>query len=87
MVDLMRTGRSASDVMAILAQEEEPFSRHLKAAGRNDPCPCGSGLKKKRCHGAGTQFNPLPNELGAPRPPVTQRGRRAAERGTLRAGG
>jgi preprotein translocase subunit SecA len=20
--------------------------------GRNDPCPCGSGLKYKRCHGA-----------------------------------
>lgn len=22
------------------------------AVGRNDPCPCGSGLKYKRCHGA-----------------------------------
>ena len=21
-------------------------------AGRNDPCPCGSGKKYKRCHGA-----------------------------------
>ena len=20
--------------------------------GRNDPCPCGSGVKYKRCHGA-----------------------------------
>jgi preprotein translocase subunit SecA len=20
--------------------------------GRNDPCPCGSGLKYKKCHGA-----------------------------------
>jgi uncharacterized protein len=20
--------------------------------GRNDPCPCGSGLKYKRCHGS-----------------------------------
>ena len=20
-------------------------------AGRNDPCPCGSGRKYKRCHG------------------------------------
>ncbi|HJR87959.1 MAG TPA: SEC-C metal-binding domain-containing protein [Acidimicrobiia bacterium] len=20
--------------------------------GRNDPCPCGSGKKYKRCHGA-----------------------------------
>lgn len=22
------------------------------AAGRNDPCPCGSGLRYKECHGA-----------------------------------
>ena len=21
--------------------------------GRNDPCPCGSGRKFKKCHGAG----------------------------------
>jgi hypothetical protein len=21
--------------------------------GRNDPCPCGSGKKYKKCHGAG----------------------------------
>lgn len=25
----------------------------LGDAGRNDPCPCGSGKKFKRCHGAG----------------------------------
>ena len=24
----------------------------LGEIGRNDPCPCGSGLKFKRCHGA-----------------------------------
>jgi SEC-C motif-containing protein len=24
----------------------------LPKAGRNDPCPCGSGMKYKRCHGA-----------------------------------
>ena len=24
----------------------------MKGAGRNDPCPCGSGRKFKRCHGA-----------------------------------
>ena len=23
-----------------------------KKAGRNDPCPCGSGKKYKKCHGA-----------------------------------
>ena len=25
-----------------------------KQVGRNDPCPCGSGLKYKKCHGATT---------------------------------
>jgi preprotein translocase subunit SecA len=24
-----------------------------RKVGRNDPCPCGSGKKYKRCHGAG----------------------------------
>lgn len=27
-------------------------ARAAPAAGRNDPCPCGSGMKYKRCHGA-----------------------------------
>jgi len=30
----------------------KPPSRHVEAQpGRNDPCPCGSGLKFKKCHG------------------------------------
>jgi len=30
-----------------------PATRHvLPAPGRNDPCPCGSGKKYKKCHGA-----------------------------------
>ncbi len=29
---------------------EEPFVRENKV-GRNDPCPCGSGKKYKKCHG------------------------------------
>jgi preprotein translocase subunit SecA len=28
-------------------------SRTLPKVGRNDPCPCGSGKKYKKCHGAG----------------------------------
>jgi uncharacterized protein YecA (UPF0149 family) len=27
--------------------------RNLPEVGRNDPCPCGSGKKYKKCHGAG----------------------------------
>jgi uncharacterized protein len=29
-----------------------PTRRVEKAPGRNDPCPCGSGRKFKKCHGA-----------------------------------
>jgi SEC-C motif-containing protein len=29
---------------------KEP-ARRVVTAGRNDPCPCGSGAKFKRCHG------------------------------------
>ncbi|MDR1102216.1 MAG: SEC-C domain-containing protein [Tannerella sp.] len=31
---------------------KEPV-RVEKRAGRNDPCPCGSGKKYKNCHGKG----------------------------------
>ncbi|MDH4116113.1 MAG: anaerobic sulfatase maturase [Acidimicrobiia bacterium] len=79
MIDLMRRGRPASDVMEILVAADRPFQSKLRAAGRNDACPCGSGLKMKRCHGAAPTPTPLPDQPGAPRPPVTERGRRAAE--------
>jgi preprotein translocase subunit SecA len=26
--------------------------RQVPKVGRNDPCPCGSGKKYKKCHGA-----------------------------------
>lgn len=29
----------------------EPARNPLKDVGRNDPCPCGSGKKYKKCHG------------------------------------
>ncbi|HEY8370476.1 MAG TPA: SEC-C metal-binding domain-containing protein [Thermodesulfobacteriota bacterium] len=28
-----------------------PARREVKKVGRNDPCPCGSGKKYKKCHG------------------------------------
>ncbi len=31
---------------------QEPVRNPLKDVGRNDPCPCGSGQKYKKCHGA-----------------------------------
>ncbi|MDQ3435013.1 MAG: preprotein translocase subunit SecA [Actinomycetota bacterium] len=40
----------ASDEMAAPVQVE---TRHVEeTVGRNDPCPCGSGKKYKKCHGA-----------------------------------
>ncbi|MBI5140155.1 MAG: preprotein translocase subunit SecA [Candidatus Vogelbacteria bacterium] len=32
-------------------QLEHPDSAEKPVAGRNDPCPCGSGKKYKKCHG------------------------------------
>lgn len=31
---------------------QEPVRNSLKDVGRNDPCPCGSTKKFKKCHGA-----------------------------------
>ena len=31
---------------------ETPYVREAPKVGRNDPCPCGSGKKFKKCHGA-----------------------------------
>jgi uncharacterized protein len=46
MAALLREGHEAGGIMAAIAAEDA-------ATGRNDPCPCGSGKKYKRCCGAG----------------------------------
>lgn len=33
-------------------EEQREIGRNIDKAGRNDPCPCGSGLKFKKCHGS-----------------------------------
>jgi uncharacterized protein len=58
MARLVRSGAGAPAVMEILRREEaEAARRELEAAlaraARNEPCPCGSGRKFKRCHGDG----------------------------------
>jgi uncharacterized protein len=50
MADLVRGGRVAAEVTDVLAARE--IARFAGVA-RNEPCPCGSGLKFKRCHGRG----------------------------------
>ncbi len=44
MAEILNRGGEAREVMALLAEE-------ARSTGRNDPCPCGSGRKYKRCCG------------------------------------
>ncbi len=44
MTDIQRAGQQRS-------QKARPIKRNVPKVGRNDPCPCGSGLKYKKCHG------------------------------------
>jgi uncharacterized protein len=52
MATLLGQGRYADEAMEILAAEEAALRTAVAKAGRNDPCPCGSGRKTKVCHGA-----------------------------------
>jgi uncharacterized protein len=47
----LQAGRPPANIMSILAAEEREQARRFAKAGRNDPCPCGSGRKFKHCHG------------------------------------
>jgi uncharacterized protein len=47
MSDLLRQGRAPAELPRIVAAQE---AARFKDIGRNDPCPCGSGLKYKKCH-------------------------------------
>lgn len=52
---LERRRRTEQQRMTLSRGEEEenkkPVKRHDKKVGRNDPCPCGSGKKYKKCCG------------------------------------
>lgn len=47
----LRAGRPPANIMGTLAREKAALQRLFASAGRNDPCPCGSGRKFKACHG------------------------------------
>lgn len=51
MAEELQARRAPANIMYYLAQEEADLQFRFKHAGRNDPCPCGSGLKFKKCHG------------------------------------
>jgi preprotein translocase subunit SecA len=44
--------RAASGSGGPAQDESKPVRRDQPKVGRNDPCPCGSGRKYKKCHGA-----------------------------------
>ena len=54
--DVMRRGQATSGP-GEEAQEATPAPTSapsgFEGTGRNDPCPCGSGKKFKKCHGGG----------------------------------
>jgi uncharacterized protein len=51
MAALLRSNRPASDVMTILAEQKEVINSTYKNADREKPCPCGSQLPYRECHG------------------------------------
>lgn len=52
MAMLLRMQRPPADIVAMMAADEEKRLQQAYAkAGRNAPCPCGSGKKFKHCHG------------------------------------
>jgi serine-type anaerobic sulfatase-maturating enzyme len=51
MAELLRRDRAPAEVMQILSAEKSGLKAATVKAGRNDPCPCGSGRKFKFCHG------------------------------------
>ncbi|MEK7477109.1 MAG: preprotein translocase subunit SecA, partial [Candidatus Coatesbacteria bacterium] len=51
----MGMGMSMDQLQAMGGDDtpKTPIRREAPKVGRNDPCPCGSGKKYKKCHGAG----------------------------------
>jgi uncharacterized protein len=43
--------RPPASIMVTMARRDAELRERLAHTGRNDPCPCGSGLKFKKCHG------------------------------------
>lgn len=44
--------RPPANVMFYMYRKDVALEAAFAKAGRNDPCPCGSGLKFKNCHGS-----------------------------------
>ena len=53
------------DTVAQRAKSQQPQLTSAKRPQRNAPCPCGSGKKFKKCHGAPPPPPAPPPETGA----------------------
>jgi preprotein translocase subunit SecA len=51
--DSASKGRGRREVSEAIEAASAPVVRDAPKVGRNDPCPCGSGKKYKKCCGAG----------------------------------
>lgn len=49
---LQLSGQGAVSESSRASESNIPVSRAKESVHRNDPCPCGSGKKYKKCHGA-----------------------------------
>jgi hypothetical protein len=56
-VDIQDVDIDVNQVIGITIEQQtrqpniQPQQQEISKVGRNDPCPCGSGKKYKRCHG------------------------------------
>ena len=51
MKELLKQNRAPAEIMRWYAAQDAQLQEAFAKAGRNDPCPCGSGKKFKQCHG------------------------------------
>ncbi len=56
MAELLSRRQAPAEIMGIYAAEDARLRQASARTGRNDPCPCGSGKKFKRCHGRSNQL-------------------------------
>ncbi|NJD20894.1 MAG: anaerobic sulfatase maturase [Gemmatimonadetes bacterium] len=66
MAELLQRGRPPAEVMRLVAEQD--LREALARAGRNDPCPCGSGRKFKSCCGATGRGHPAAEDTLRERP-------------------
>ena len=73
MAALLRSNRPAADVMGILKEQKEVMDKAFNNAHPEKPCPCGSQLAFKECHGwviPSRKQRRRRNYAAQPRPPV-----------------